>query len=67
MAVQFRTDDGLADEPVSRANPLPVTATGGASETSMAALLALVGTADDAAGANTVIGQLKQIVANTAA
>jgi hypothetical protein len=28
MSIQFRTTDGLADEPVSRANPLPVTPTG---------------------------------------
>ena len=28
-------------------------------------IIALIGTADDAAGANTIIGQLKQIAVNT--
>lgn len=61
---------------VSPANPLPVAvgisptapdAEKPMTEATGQALLAAIGAAGDAAGANTVIGQLKQIAINTAA
>lgn len=42
-----------------------VTVAGVATQTTLAAILASIGAAGDAAGANTVIGQLKQIAVNT--
>lgn len=45
--------------------PLPVTQAGAATQTTLAAILASIGAPGDAVGANTVIGQLKQIAANT--
>jgi hypothetical protein len=55
---------------VSESNPLPSADADVKTEvqtlqTQVTALTALVGTAADAAGANTLIGQLKQIAANT--
>lgn len=60
--------DVATGQPVAATSdtPLPVEVIAGVStEETLAALLAIVGTAADAAGANTVIGQLKQIAINT--
>lgn len=60
--------DATSGQPVAVTDeaPLPVIMSEGATETTMAALLAIIGTAEDVAGANTVMGQLKQIAENTA-
>lgn len=50
--------------PVSSENPLPVI--NATLEEKVDSILAVLGAAADAAGANTVIGQLKQIATNTA-
>jgi hypothetical protein len=52
-----------AGQAVDATHPLPVTNT--TSQATLEALLASIGAPGDAAGANTVIGQLKQIAINT--
>lgn len=69
MNVLYQDETTGQPVPVRQDTPLPVsgavTVSGVATQTTLAAILASIGAAGDAAGADTVIGQLKQININT--